>query len=157
MSKFNQDQAARRTSAANREPLQSSRYSVGYDCELPSIARTELIGQRRPPIPPLIDRPIPVAPKPGKRRAIYVALAALCGVALLAPAINAWRQTTAERAKTTKAILQPTPAPQPSATSALTPGPASSWRHYRNSTPGLVSPDFVGIFFRTRTVHAQHA
>jgi hypothetical protein len=36
---------------------------AGYECELPASARAELVGLRRPPIPPpSLDRPLPVRP-----------------------------------------------------------------------------------------------
>jgi hypothetical protein len=120
MPQFDQGQAARKFQSFHTCDHRE-RYNPGYDTELPLDARTELLSSRRPPIPPLIDRPIPVAPKPRKRRAIYLALAVLCAVALLGPAFNAWH--TSEPARD-KAISQ-SPAPQPT----LTPGPTvNPWR-----------------------------
>ena len=54
-----------------------------------------------------------------------------CAVALLGPTFNAWRQSTAERAKTNQAISQPL-APTP------TPGPTVSMRQQSRPAPRAV-------------------
>ena len=52
MPRPNQEYTARR--------FDSSHYDAGYECELPPEMRTELVGQRRRPIPPSVERSLPV-------------------------------------------------------------------------------------------------
>src|SRR5262245_12075445 len=59
MPKPSQDYTARRFQSFDTE-----NNGAGYDCELPPGVRSELATPRRPPIPPLIDRPIPVKTQP---------------------------------------------------------------------------------------------
>jgi hypothetical protein len=100
---------------------QSSRYDAGYECELPSDVLNELVGPKRPPIPPIKTRPLSV-PKLQSKGPLYLAL--VVAVAIIGGvATTLWRQPAAERARDHKTISQPlTPQPPP------TPGPTVSPR-----------------------------
>jgi hypothetical protein len=119
---------------------QSTHSQAGYECELPSTARDELLaGRRRPPIPPGLDPPITVAPKPGKRRAIYLALAALFCVSLLGPILNAWRRQDAPfHPRRIQASVAPQPTPQPPSLPTPTPGPSVNPWHQIRPAPRAV-------------------
>src|SRR5262249_39709576 len=74
MPRPSQDYAARRSKSFDTE-----NNGAGYDCELPPGVRSELVTPRRPPIPPLIDRPIPVKTQP--RGPLYFVLI-ICAVVI---------------------------------------------------------------------------
>jgi hypothetical protein len=118
MSRVTEEHAARRILPSNR-----------FDCELPPDVRTELVTPRRPPIPPIVDRPISV-PKPESKAPFYFILG-LCLIVLVGALYTSWRHgETAERARD-KAISQPALTPQPTPTPITPmPGSASRWKGY---------------------------
>jgi len=119
--------------------IQSSHSPVGYDCELPTGVRTELVAPKRPRI---LGRKTSLKLNPAAKWPLY--LAALIAVLIVGGAALLWRQQEAERASSKRAVSQPL-APQPAQTAAPTPGPARSWGEYlTNKAPApratLVQP-----------------
>jgi hypothetical protein len=120
MPQTSQDYPAGRIQSLDTNNLTTGgpRYDAGYECELPPDVHTELVAPKRPrklgpkrsaTLNPAVTRPLYLT--------LLFAVMIVSGVALL------WRQEqTAERAKTSKAILQPTPTPQPAPTSTAGPG-----------------------------------
>src|SRR5262245_33221404 len=86
-----------------------------FDTELPERALAELVARERPRIP---GRKTPAALKPAVTWPLYLALL-IVALVIGGAANNLLRQWDAERAKTSKAILQPTPAPTPAPTPEL--------------------------------------
>ena len=111
-------------------PAPAKRFNAGYDCELPPDVRDELVTPRRPPIPPIEDRPRPVSIlKPKSKAPLYFVLA-ICALALAGTVTTLLRQWAAERA-----ISQPVPAPHPTPAPTATPAPlpsgsADRWKEY---------------------------
>jgi len=125
MPQSNQDYTAGRFQSFDAENA-PPRYDAGYECVLPPGVRTELAGLRRPPIPPIADRPTRERVRPEPRGPLYFVLLLVTALLIGGTAITLWRQRDAERAKTNKAISQPL-APQPTPT----PGPTVyPWREY---------------------------
>jgi hypothetical protein len=98
-----------------------------YDCELPRNFRTELVTPRRPHI---LGRKTQSRLKSATKWPHY--LAVLIAALVVGGLIARWRQEeTAERAKTSKAILQPTPAQEPPPQAVPTPEhPYDDWKSY---------------------------
>jgi len=129
MPKSNQDYTARMS--------QPSRYDAGYDCELPPEVRTEL---NRPKRPRILGWSKTVALEPALKARLYLLLL-IAALLIGGAASNLWRQSRifgdqesqkAERTKTSKAILQPTPAQEPTPQAVPTPEhpPYHDWKSY---------------------------
>src|SRR6516162_2126005 len=123
MPQSNQDYTAGRFQSFDTENA-PPRYDAGYECVLPPGVRTELAGLRRPPIPPIADRPTRERVRPEPRGPLYFVLLLVTALLIGGAAITLWRQRDAERAKTNKAISQPL-APQSTPTSVQT---LNTWR-----------------------------
>jgi len=102
--------------------IQSSHSPVGYDCELPTGVRTELVAPKRPRI---LGRKTSLKLNPAAKWPLY--LAALIAVLIVGGVALLWRQWETERASSTGAISQPlAPQPTPAPTSFPTPDPTKS-------------------------------
>ena len=115
----------------NQESL-AGRYK-SFDTELPGDVRAEFVEPKRPWI---LERQKPARLNAGAKWPLYLVL---LGCALVIGAsLATWRQgQTAERVKTSKAISQPTLAPQATPTPITPmPGSASRWKAYlANNAP----------------------
>jgi hypothetical protein len=112
-----------------RQSIQEDLARKRFDCELPPDALTELVAPRRPRI---LGR----KPSHGLNRTAKwpLYLAAIIAAVVVGATVASWRRDgTTERAKTSKAILEPTPAPQPAPASTPVPlpaGRADRWKPY---------------------------
>jgi hypothetical protein len=108
MNQSTQDFSARRCQSFDTENTPRG-YDADYECELPPGVWTELVGPKRPRI---LGRKRSATPNLAVKWRLYLAL--LIAVMIVGGVALLWRQEqTAERAKTSKAILQPPPAPEP--------------------------------------------